>query len=83
MGMLCLSRATDETIVLRDKQNRSIATIRVNKISRNRISIGIDADAEVNIIRGEVDDAKSGRSATGSGSERIGDALSGGVDRSE
>lgn len=47
--MLVLSRKSGERIHLGDD-----ITIVVNKISGNRVSIGIDAPHEVQIVRGEL-----------------------------
>lgn len=50
--MLVLSRKVGEKIVIGDK-----ITVVVNRVSGNRISLGIEAPADVRIIRGELAEA--------------------------
>ena len=50
--MLVLSRKVGERIVIGDK-----ITVVVNRVSGNRISLGIVAPAEVRIVRGELAEA--------------------------
>jgi carbon storage regulator len=47
--MLVLSRKTGERIVINDK-----ITIVINRITSNRVSIGIEAPQDVKILRGEL-----------------------------
>ncbi|MEM6978243.1 MAG: carbon storage regulator [Planctomycetota bacterium] len=48
--MLVLSRKEGEKLVIGDN-----VVITVNRISGNRVAIGIDAPREVSIVRGELD----------------------------
>lgn len=50
--MLVLSRKVGQKIVIGDN-----ITIVVNKVSGNRISLGVEAPSEVRIVRGELSDA--------------------------
>lgn len=50
--MLVLSRKVGEQIVIGDN-----ITVVVNKVAGNRISLGIEAPADVRIIRGELKEA--------------------------
>lgn len=50
--MLCLSREINETIVL--TVGAKTITIRLNKIDPRRAGIGIEADLDVKILRGEL-----------------------------
>ncbi len=50
--MLVLSRKVGEQIVIGDN-----ITVVVNKVSGNRISLGIQAPRDVRIVRGELKDA--------------------------
>ena len=47
--MLCLQRKTGERIVIGGN-----VTVIVNRVSGNRVTIGIEAPANVQILRGEV-----------------------------
>lgn len=51
--MLVLSRKEGERIMVGD----NIAVV-INRISGNRVTIGIEAPENVSILRGELDDAK-------------------------
>ena len=50
--MLVLSRKVGEKVVIGDK-----ITVVVNRVSGNRISLGIEAPADVRIVRGELAEA--------------------------
>ena len=50
--MLVLSRKVGEKIVIGDN-----ITVVVNRVSGNRISLGIEAPADVRIVRGELSEA--------------------------
>lgn len=52
--MLVLSRKVGEQIVIGDN-----ITIVVNRVAGNRISLGIEAPADVRIVRGELKEAVS------------------------
>jgi carbon storage regulator len=52
--MLVLSRKIGEQIVIGDN-----ITIVVNRVAGNRISLGIDAPADVRIVRGELKEVVS------------------------
>jgi carbon storage regulator len=52
--MLVLSRKVGEQIVIGDN-----ITVVVNKVAGNRISLGIEAPAQVRIVRGELKEAVS------------------------
>jgi len=47
--MLVLSRKVGETLVIGDN-----ITLRINKISGNRVTVGIEAPGNVRILRGEL-----------------------------
>ncbi|MEQ8791026.1 MAG: carbon storage regulator [Pirellulaceae bacterium] len=51
--MLVLSRRVGERIMVGD----NIAVV-INRIAGNRVTVGIEAPADVSILRGELDDAK-------------------------
>ncbi|MHB8972775.1 MAG: carbon storage regulator [Pirellulaceae bacterium] len=53
--MLVLSRKIGEQIVIGDN-----ITVVVNKVAGNRISLGIEAPANVRIVRGELRDVMAG-----------------------
>ena len=57
--MLVLSRKVGETIVVGDN-----ITIAVNRVSGNRISLGIEAPADVRIVRGELVREKPAKDAS-------------------
>ncbi len=57
--MLVLSRKVGEKIVVGEN-----ITIVVNRVSGNRISLGIDAPADVRIVRGELAREKSAEDAS-------------------
>jgi carbon storage regulator CsrA len=63
MEMLVLSRREGERLVIGDD-----VTITVNRISGNRITLGIDAPREVRIVRGELELEQSGRGGDGQAS---------------
>ena len=50
--MLVLSRKVGEKVVIGDR-----ITVVVNRVSGNRVSLGIDAPADVRIVRGELAEA--------------------------
>ena len=50
--MLVLSRKVGERIVIGDN-----ITVVVNRVSGNRVSVGIDAPSNVRIVRGELSEA--------------------------
>jgi len=52
--MLVLSRKVGEQIIIGDN-----ITVVVNRVSGNRISLGIEAPANVRIVRGELKEAVS------------------------
>ena len=66
--MLVLSRKSGERIHLGDD-----ITIVVNKISGNRVSIGIDAPADVQIVRGELPRIPNPRTVSGQALELVKD----------
>ena len=60
--MLVLSRKEGEKLVIGDN-----ITLVVSKISGNRVTLGIEAPADVKIIRGELSDSPKGRRPSTSG----------------
>ena len=54
--MLVLSRKEGEKLVIGDN-----ITLVVSKISGNRVTLGIEAPADVKIIRGELSDSPKGK----------------------
>lgn len=49
--MLVLARALNESIILTDKQTQQKITIKITKIERNRVKLGIDAGENIRILR--------------------------------
>jgi carbon storage regulator len=64
--MLVLSRKVGEQIVIGDN-----ITIVVNRVAGNRISLGIEAPADVRIVRGELKEAASAFDADSDGESAV------------
>ncbi len=52
--MLILARGVNDTIVLRDKSGKELAKIIVTEIHQFKIRLGVIAEPEVEIVRGEL-----------------------------
>lgn len=66
--MLVLSRKVGEQLILGDN-----IVLTVNRISGNRVSIGIQAPREVSIVRGELNQKELDKSSASSQSAVLGD----------
>lgn len=55
--MLVLTRKEDEQIVIYDESG-VIAKVKINKIDRNQVRIGVEAESHIKIDRDEIFDAK-------------------------
>lgn len=56
MGMLVLSRRKDESLILRDEDDRVVAEIMVVNIRHSQVRIGIDSPPGIKVHRKEVDE---------------------------
>lgn len=67
--MLVLSRKIGEKLIIGDE-----IVLTVNRISGNRVAIGIEAPRDVRIVRGELGTSQVTRSGSASNTASMGDA---------